>query len=103
MSTISETDDQLHLLDNLEDMKIRLHKIVSSGIREALLFSRKLDPSLFNNTEIAQAFSELARYSPHSSIKILVEEPQSLVDANHQLLKLSRRLPSKIKIQKLNI
>lgn len=103
MSPVSPTSDQLFLLQDSEEMREHLLQILQQGRQRLLLFNPDLDNSLFNHDEISDCISKLARQSQLSEIKIVVMHPQSLVDSNHKLLQLSRRLPSKIAIQKLTI
>jgi hypothetical protein len=97
----SSTSEELFILETLEDLQHYLLKIVQQTRRDCLIFSRKLNPKLFNHENIHDAFSKLARSSNLAQIKILVADPTALVECNHQLLQLSQRLPSKIRIQKI--
>jgi hypothetical protein len=84
MSSISTTSDQLFLLDNKEDLQEHLIKLLEKGKHDVAIFSRSLNPSV-------------------SSVRIIIERPQTVVESRHTLLTLSHRLSSKIKIQKLLI
>jgi hypothetical protein len=103
MSTLSPTSDQLHILENLDDLREHLIAILGKGKLEVSIFSRQLNPRLFNHEEIANTLSRIARSHPLSQVKILIEQPQAIIDANHQLMYLHRRLPSKTSMQKLMI
>jgi len=103
MSSISPTSDQLFLLDNQEDLQEHLIKILEKGKRDIAIFSRSLNPSLFNNQSVRDTLSKVARSSSVSSVRILINHPQIIVESGHTLLTLSHRLSSKIKMQKLLI
>lgn len=103
MSSISPTSDQLFLLDNKDDLKNHLIKLLEQGKHDVAIFSRSLNPFLFNHQAIRDVLSEIARSTSVASIRILVEHPQNIVESRHTLLTLSHRLNSKIKIQKIII
>lgn len=103
MSSVSSTSDTLFLLDNKTDLQDHLVNMLQQGRKDVAIFSHSLDPTLFNDEALNSAISTIARSSPSSCIRIAIEEPQALVDANHKLLTLSQRLVSKIKIQKITV
>ena len=103
MAKQSETDSNLYLLDSLEDYQSKILDLLEQGKYTVKIFSRELNHLLFDSTQVVEAVSAIARRSPASDVRLLITQPQSLVDQNHKLLTLARRLPSKIKIQKLTI
>ncbi|MFT6389566.1 MAG: hypothetical protein ACJAUP_002959 [Cellvibrionaceae bacterium] len=103
MSSISTTSDQLFLLDNKEDLQEHLIKLLEKGKHDVAIFSRSLNPALFNHQAVRDALSTIARRASVSSVRIIIERPQTVVESRHTLLTLSHRLSSKIKIQKLLI
>ncbi|MGH1486306.1 MAG: hypothetical protein ACRBCI_08790 [Cellvibrionaceae bacterium] len=103
MSKLLQKDQTLHSVDNLTDSKKHITHILKLGKQEVSLFSRNLNPQLFNNQNIIDYISLIARQSHLVDIRILIEDPQAIIDSNHQLLKLIQRLPSKIKIQRILI
>jgi hypothetical protein len=101
MSSQSLTSNDLYLLDKPEELAEHLIKALDKANYRIYIFSRCLNPIFFNNESVLDAVSVTARRSRRSDIKILVEQPQTIVDVNHKLLKLSQRLPSKIAIQRI--
>ncbi len=101
MSRQSDTSDSLFLLDTIDDMRSHLLGMLQKGKQNVVIFSRYLNPLLFNHQDISDALSAIARTHPHAEIRLLVEHPQTIVEDNHLLLLFSQRLPSKIKIQRL--
>ena len=77
--------------------------MLSGNCQNVCLFSRKLDPKVFNHSDISEALSAIARKSRLPTIQILIDDPKALIDNNHKLLNLYRRLPSKISIQRITI
>lgn len=103
MSSISSVSDQLHLLDNNEDLRLHASQLISAGQRDMRLFSRKLNPAFFNRTTFVDTLSLVVRQSRLFCAKIIICEPKIIVEDNHKLLKLSHRLTSKIHIRRLTI
>lgn len=103
MSSTSNTSDQLFLLDNREDLLEHLIKVLSQGRRDIAIFSRSLNSALFNQDEVISSLSSIARLSRQANIRIVIENPQAIIDAKHKLLPLCHRLTSKIKIQRITI
>lgn len=101
--TPSATDENLILLEGLESFANHTENLISESNRQLYILSKTLDYPIYNQNEVVSAVSKLARTDRHASIKILVKESRPLVEKNHSLLLLSRRLPSKIQIRKLSI
>jgi hypothetical protein len=75
--------------------------LCQSASRYICILSPQLDPAAFDNSELADALSALARSSRQTQVRILISDPRSLVGHGHQLLELARRLPSAVHIRKL--
>jgi hypothetical protein len=101
MSSQSSTSKDLFLLDKPEELAEHLIKALDKANYRIYIFSRRLNPLFFNHERVLDTISTTARHSRRADIRILVERPQTIVDVNHKLLKLSQRLPSKIAIQKI--
>lgn len=76
-------------------------RLVRSASRYACILSPRLDHAAFDNADLVDAISALARSSRQTQVRILVSDTRALVAQGHQLLNLARRLPSVIHIQKL--
>lgn len=103
MARQSESSDNLSLLDTLEDHQSYIVKLLRQGRHTVFIYSADLNALLFEQAEVIENLSRIARNGATSDIRIIIEDPQMLVDSNTKLLNLARRLPSKIKIQKLTI
>jgi hypothetical protein len=99
MAKNSEVSDKLFILESVEDLQDYLFKILKQARRDCYIFSRKLNPTLFNHDRIYDVLSNIARSSSQAQIKILIEDHQSLIDCKHKILHLSKRLPSKLSMQ----
>ena len=76
-------------------------KMCSSALRNIRIISPRLDHRIFDNAELADALSALARLDRHSSVQILISDSRPIVNDGHRLLNLARRLPSSVIIRKL--
>ena len=63
------------------------------------IFSRELDPELYDRTEFLDAVSRLCTQNHKASVRILVQNPAPSVQRSHRLIELSRRLSSSIEIR----
>lgn len=75
--------------------------LCGSASRDIRIQSPNLDPVVFDNPDLADAISSLARSDSHSRVYILVSDTRPMVQQGHRLLNLMRRLPSSISIRKL--
>ncbi|WP_158224563.1 GNAT family N-acetyltransferase [Agaribacterium haliotis] len=80
-----------HFQTMAEQSRLSLH-IISDTLRS----------DIFSDTKLVDAISALARRDRHSEIKILVKDKKNLHERAGQLIRLCRRLNSKISIQVLN-
>lgn len=76
-------------------------ELAESAARHIRILSPQLDHAVFDNRELADALSRLARRGRESLVRILVSDSRPVVHRGHRLLELARRLPSKVKLQKL--
>ena len=75
--------------------------LCQSASRHICILSPTLDNKVFDNRELSQELSALARRSRQSTVRILVQDARSIVQRGHRLLELSRRLPTTVKLQRL--
>jgi predicted GNAT family N-acyltransferase len=76
--------------------------LTADAAREICILSPNLDHRAFDNRELAEALSALARRSRQSRVRILVSDYRPLIQRSHRLLALARRLPSSILLQQLD-
>jgi hypothetical protein len=77
-------------------------ELCNSASRYIRILSPTLDRDVFDNMELRDALSKLARRGRHSDIRILVNDSRPIVEHGHRLLTLAQRIPSLIHIQKLS-
>lgn len=92
-------DDLAQALHNSNEHKAAALALFSQGKRNAFIYSRDLDPRILDDVRIANALSELARYSRYSRIEVLVTEVDDVMARGHRWLELFQRLSSKIEVR----
>ena len=75
--------------------------LCNSASRFLFILSPKLDSAAFDNEELADALSALARAGSQTEVRILVNDARVLSSRSHRLLHLARRIPSSVHIRTL--
>lgn len=75
-------------------------ELINQVSKQLRILSYDLDYKTFDNEEMLQSISALARRSRYTDIRILVVEPAKLVSRGHRLLSLQRRLSSNILLRR---
>jgi len=101
--TPSTVDENLFLLEGLTTFSKHALQITKKARRKLYILSDTLDFTLYDNDDIESAISALARSDRHANVQILVKDIRPLVERNHRLLRLARRLPSKVMLRRLTI
>ena len=73
--------------------------LVQSVEQRIAIFSQRLEPLLYNNQEICEQISLLARKNRHSDIRIISQNTRSVIADGHCLIQLAQRLSSSIQIR----
>ncbi len=92
-------DKQLILLRREEDFRNVIQEMTRQARKSIKIYSPNLSHDLFDNSELLQTCSRLARRNKYTSIEILVFDPHRIVKNGHALLTISRKLPSSIGIK----
>jgi hypothetical protein len=77
------------------------HRLAQGARRELLIFSRDLDPDLYDRAPFLEEVQRIALATPHLPVRALAFEPRAAVLAGHRLIELARRLPSRIAIRRV--
>lgn len=75
--------------------------LCEGAARQLCIQSPRLDHEVFDSPGLVQAISALVRGSRQTEVRILISDSRSLVGRGHRLLELARRLPSSVRIRKL--
>ena len=87
---------------NKMDASSNLVNILSNAKRQVQLLHPNLDQDFYDNPDIANVLSQVARSAANVQIRILIMDVKLIVDRGHSLLELARRLDQKIKIRVLD-
>ncbi|MEJ2691996.1 MAG: GNAT family N-acetyltransferase [Candidatus Thiodiazotropha sp.] len=96
---LGETNDLFHL-HNADEHLIHAAAMLRQAKRDLAIFSRELDPPVFDQPLFIEAFKALALRSHFSRIRILLQDNTLVLQQGHRLLELIQRLPSVIEIRR---
>ena len=77
-----------------EGARAAVLELLGLARRELCLYTRDLDPLLFDTDEALEAVRRVATAGRGASVRILVQQPALPLQDGHRLLHLARRLPS---------
>lgn len=95
-------DDQIKALDKFSDYGPAIQQLLQESGREIRLFSPDLDPEIFSSETVVEALKQWLLKNRQAKVKVLVQSVARLVQGQHALLALSRRLSSGFQIQVIN-
>lgn len=87
-------------LTSSEDNRQAAVQLAGQARRSLAIFSRDLDPSIYNTQEFISAVQQLALRSRYSRIRIVVIDPVPAIKDGHRLIELTRRLSSYLEIRR---
>ena len=67
--------------------------------RRLHIYSKNLDPAVFDKVELASAAKKIALYSRFADIRILAADSKHIMQRGHRLITLAHTLPSRIEIR----
>lgn len=83
-----------------EDVRHAALALANQARRTLHLFTRDLDPTLYDHLPFLEAVRRLAVRGVESRVRILVLEPQRVVRRGHRLIELGRRLTTGIGLRR---
>ena len=92
-------DKQLILLRSEEDFANVILEMARQARQSIRIYSPWLAHELFDNRELMEICSALARRNKYTRVEILVFDPHRIVKNGHVLLNISRKLPSSMGIK----
>lgn len=95
-----QTDDIA--INTSEDNAEAALSLVSQGGRSLDIFSRDLEPRIYDNSEFYDAVRALAVSTRDMYVRILVIDPDFIIKHGHRLIELARRLTSHMEIRKVH-
>lgn len=73
--------------------------MVAQGSRSALLFTRMLDPLLYNNSVFAEGLLQLLRANPRSYCQVLVQDAENFAAQDSRLIAVAQTLSSYMQLR----
>lgn len=96
---LGETSQEIELTSS-EEHTILTDHLASRAGRTIRIFTRNLDPVIYDRTEFIAACKQLALRSRFARIEILAFESQSIIRRGHRMINLARALSSRIEIRR---
>ena len=78
-----------------------VHKLVTSAVLTVNVISRSLDHTVFDRSDIIEAFSKMVRKNRNTSVKFLIYDSTNIIKHGHRLINLVDRMPSKFSVRKI--
>jgi predicted GNAT family N-acyltransferase len=91
---LPENDANLLTSTDRESARSAILAVLGTARREACIFTRDLDPDLFDHADVLEAFKQLAISGAHTNIRVLIQEPVRARADGHRLVALAQRLTS---------
>jgi hypothetical protein len=98
---LGETSEDI-VVESSEDNHQLAVQLVTQANHRLDVFSRDLDPRIYNNADFIDAVRSLAVSDNKARIRFLVIDPDKAIKLGHRLLDLSRRLSSTVEIRKVH-
>ena len=96
---VDSEDIAVESSDENQELVVRL---VNQASHRLDVFTRDLDPRVYDNADFVDAVRSLAIKDNKARIRFLVVEPDKAIKLGHRLLELSRRLTSTFEIRKVH-
>lgn len=74
-------------------------RLTETGQRELAIFSRELEPGLYDDAAFVSQVSRIARSGRHARVRLLIREHDRLIKHGHPLVRLAQQLPSHVEIR----
>lgn len=99
--TLGENSGDI-VIDSSDDNQAAAIRLVTQGGRSLDIFSRDLEPRIYDNAAFADAVRTLAVKTRDLHVRILIIDPDFIIKHGHRLIELARRLTSHMEIRKVH-
>ena len=96
---LGETAFDIEVETSKENHRLATH-MLAQATRTLRIFTRELDPSIYDQADFLDAAKQMALRSRYSRIKILAFESQRIIQRGHRLVSLARSLSSRMEIRR---
>ncbi len=94
-SQLEETPPpQTFVVENREQATAALLELLRAAKRELCLYTRDLDPALYEQEAVLDEFKRIATAGRGALIRVIVQSPAAIVADGHRLIHMAHRLPS---------
>lgn len=87
-------------VSTVDETRLAALALASQAQRSLHIFSRDLDPAVYDTVEFINAATAVGTRSRYSFVHILLQDAEHLAKNGHRLLELFYRLDSKVKLRK---
>lgn len=92
-------DDSTWLFSTLEECQALARTLLLQAKNKIDIYSHDLEHELYDEAQIVDYISSVARAHPASEVRILITNEQTIVKRHHHLVSLAERIPSKISLK----
>ncbi len=92
-------DNSSILLDGRQDCKEAAKSLILGSVGRVYLVTQKLEPELYNDSEIHQHLLALATSNRNTDIRIIAHDTRVAANQGHYLINLAQKLPSFVQIR----
>jgi predicted GNAT family N-acyltransferase len=85
---------RLIAVDDRDQAIATVNELLGLARRELCIYTRDLDPALFDNDAALEHLRRIGIAGPRTSIRVVIQHPQAPLRDGHRLVNLARRLPS---------
>ncbi|MDH5436680.1 MAG: acyltransferase [Gammaproteobacteria bacterium] len=96
---LGKTDSNLRF-DYPDENRALANSLVAQAHNTIDIFTRDLEPVIYDSLEFVAYLKELALRSKYSKIRILIQDPSRCIKEGHQVLELAQKLTSYIELRK---
>ncbi|HSN17485.1 MAG TPA: hypothetical protein VLV87_04685 [Gammaproteobacteria bacterium] len=93
-------DEHYQRLETLADNRQAAVAVAAAAARELALFSRDLEPLLYDKDEFVRVVQALATRSRMSRVRIVCIDPGASVRAGHRLIAVAQRFSSYVEVRR---
>jgi predicted GNAT family N-acyltransferase len=87
------------LAANRDEARDALATLLADAKYTLAIYTRDLDPLLFDTTTALEAIKRVALSGRHAQVRVILQDPRKAVADGHRLIALAQRLPSAIAIR----
>lgn len=93
-ATAAHASEPSQAVESLAEAVAAVLDIIANARTLLCLYSRDLDPDLFGRSDVLDALRTFATAHPGAELRVIVQEPERVVQNGHPLLTLAQRLSS---------